>query len=92
MEWNKVSEKELPFGKEVIAFNKEWINLDFNPNGTRVGSCKTMVLYRQLGIMMMIVMIHAMKKEMTIIRAFPAFQEQRYIINNSHYQICQHIG
>ena len=37
MEWNKVSEKELPFGKEVIAFNKEWINSDFNPNGTRIG-------------------------------------------------------
>ena len=34
MEWNKVSEKGLPFGKEVIAFNKEWINSDFNPNGT----------------------------------------------------------
>ena len=37
MKWNKVSEKELPFGKEVIAFNKEWINSDFNPNGTRIG-------------------------------------------------------
>ena len=23
MEWNKVSEKEIPFGEEVIAFNKE---------------------------------------------------------------------
>ena len=28
MEWNKVSEKELPFRKEVIAFNKEWINYE----------------------------------------------------------------
>ena len=37
MEWNKVSEKELPLGEEVIAFNKEWIDEDFNPNGTRVG-------------------------------------------------------
>ena len=37
MEWNKVSEKEIPFGEEVIAFNKEWINSDFNPNGTRIG-------------------------------------------------------
>ena len=37
MEWNKVSEKEIPFGEEVIAFNKEWINHDFNPNGTRIG-------------------------------------------------------
>ena len=37
MEWNKVSEKEIPFGEEVIAFNKEQINSDFNPNGTRIG-------------------------------------------------------
>ena len=37
MGWNKVSEKELPFGEEMIAFNKEWINSDFNPNGTRIG-------------------------------------------------------
>lgn len=37
MEWNKVSEKKMPFGEEVLAFNKEWINSDFNPNGTRIG-------------------------------------------------------
>lgn len=37
MEWNKVSEVELPFGEEVIAFNEKWIDEDFNPNGTRVG-------------------------------------------------------
>lgn len=37
MKWNKVSEKELPFGDEVIAFNEKWINEDFNPNGTRIG-------------------------------------------------------
>ena len=37
MKWNKVSEKEIPFGEEVIAFNKEWIDEDFNPNGTRIG-------------------------------------------------------
>ena len=37
MKWNKVSEKEIPFGEEVIAFNKEWIDKDFNPNGTRIG-------------------------------------------------------
>lgn len=37
MEWNKVSEKEISFGEEVIAFNKKWIDEDFNPNGTRVG-------------------------------------------------------
>ena len=33
MGWNKVSEKELPFGEEVIAFNEKWIDEDFNPNG-----------------------------------------------------------
>lgn len=37
--WNKVSEKELPYGEEVIAFNKKWIDEDFNPNGTRVRQC-----------------------------------------------------
>ena len=37
MKWNKVSEKEIPFGEEVIAFNEKWIDEDFNPNGTRVG-------------------------------------------------------
>ena len=37
MEWNKVSDKEIPFGEEVIAFNEKWIDEDFNPNGTRVG-------------------------------------------------------
>lgn len=26
MGWNKVSEKELPFGEEVIAFNEKWID------------------------------------------------------------------
>lgn len=35
--WNKVSEKKLPQGEEVIAFNEKWIDEDFNPNGTRVG-------------------------------------------------------
>ena len=37
MEWNKVSEKKIPFGEEVIAFNEKWIDEDFNPNGTRIG-------------------------------------------------------
>lgn len=37
MEWNKVSEVEIPFGEEVIAFNEKWIDEDYNPNGTRVG-------------------------------------------------------
>ena len=26
MEWNKVSEVEIPFGEEVIAFNEKWID------------------------------------------------------------------
>ena len=30
-------EINVPIGEEVIAFNKEWINSDFNPNGTRIG-------------------------------------------------------
>ena len=37
MKWNKVSENEIPFGEEVIAFNEKWIDEDFNPNGTRIG-------------------------------------------------------
>ena len=24
--WNKVSEKALPYGEEVIAFNEKWID------------------------------------------------------------------
>ena len=35
--WNKVSEKEIPFGVELIAVDEKWIDEDFNPNGTRVG-------------------------------------------------------
>lgn len=26
--WNKVSEKELPYGEEVIAFNEKWIDIE----------------------------------------------------------------
>ena len=40
MGWNKVSEKEIPFGEEVIAFNEKWIDEDFNPvtpSGESVG-------------------------------------------------------
>lgn len=35
--WYRTSEKELPFGEEVITFNEKWIDEDFNPNGTRIG-------------------------------------------------------
>lgn len=27
----------LPYGQEVIGYNKEWVDEDFNPSGTRVG-------------------------------------------------------
>lgn len=37
--WTKIEgENNLPEeGIEVICFNKEWIDEDFNPNGTRIG-------------------------------------------------------
>lgn len=27
----------LPYGQEVIDYNKEWVHEDFNPSGTRIG-------------------------------------------------------
>ena len=30
-------EQKPPLGVEVIAFNRRWIDEDFNPNGTRIG-------------------------------------------------------
>ena len=27
----------LPYGQEVIGYNKEWVHEDFNPSGTRIG-------------------------------------------------------
>lgn len=30
-------EQKPPLGVEVIAFNRKWIDEDFNPNGTRIG-------------------------------------------------------
>lgn len=35
--WLKLKEEKPEMGKEVICFNPEWINEDFNPNGTRMG-------------------------------------------------------
>ena len=36
--WIKVdAEHPLPYGQEVIGYNKEWVHEDFNPSGTRVG-------------------------------------------------------
>lgn len=35
--WISVKDKLPPEGEEVLAFNKKWIDVDFNPNGTRIG-------------------------------------------------------
>ena len=36
--WIKIdAEHPLPFGQEVIGYNKEWVHEDFNPSGTRIG-------------------------------------------------------
>ena len=37
MEWINYSKQKPPLGEEVIAYNKKWIDEDFNPKGTRVG-------------------------------------------------------
>lgn len=36
--WVKIdADHQLPYGQEVIGYNKAWINEDFNPSGTRIG-------------------------------------------------------
>ena len=36
--WIKIdAEHPLPDGQEVIGYNKEWVDEDFNPSGTRAG-------------------------------------------------------
>lgn len=36
--WIKIDEDHpLPYGQEVIGYNKEWVHEDFNPSGTRIG-------------------------------------------------------
>lgn len=36
--WVKIdAEHPLPYCQEVIGYNKEWVDEDFNPSGTRVG-------------------------------------------------------
>ena len=38
MAWVKIdADHPLPYGQEVIGYNKEWVHEDFNPFGTRVG-------------------------------------------------------
>lgn len=34
--WYKVSEKTPEMGVEIIGYNQDWVDEDFNPNGTRV--------------------------------------------------------
>lgn len=35
--WISTKNKLPPKGEEVLAFNKKWINEDFNPKGIRIG-------------------------------------------------------
>ena len=36
--WIKIdADHPLPYGQEVIGYNKEWVYEDFNPSGTRIG-------------------------------------------------------
>lgn len=36
-DWISVEDQKPPVGTEVDAFNKEWIDEDFNPSGIRIG-------------------------------------------------------
>ena len=36
--WVKIdADHPLPYGQEVIGYNKAWVHEDFNPSGTRIG-------------------------------------------------------
>ena len=36
--WVKIdADHPLPYGQEVVGYNKEWVHEDFNPSGTRIG-------------------------------------------------------
>ena len=36
--WIKIdADHPLPYGQEVIGYNKAWVHEDFNPSGTRIG-------------------------------------------------------
>lgn len=37
MNWRKFSKEKPPQGQEVLAYNRAWINEDFNPKGVRIG-------------------------------------------------------
>lgn len=93
MKWNKVSEKEIPFGEEVIAFNEKWIDEDFNPNGTRVGFMQDDgFVSATWNNEQDCYEIHAMKKETTTTKVSQVFQEWTHTISSLQSQICQRIG
>lgn len=35
--WKELKKEKPENGIEIICFNPEWIDEDFNPNGTRIG-------------------------------------------------------
>lgn len=37
MNWKEYKDNKPPNGIEVLAFNPDWIDEDFNPSGTRIG-------------------------------------------------------
>ena len=37
MNWIKYTEQLLPMEEEVLAYNHNWVDEDFNPTGTRIG-------------------------------------------------------
>ena len=92
MEWNKVSEKEIPFGEEVIAFNEKWIDEDFNPNGTRVGFMQDDGFISATWNNDDDCYDTCYEEGDDFIRAFQVFKEQMNIISSLQSQICQRIG
>lgn len=35
--WKNYKDELPPIGVEVLAFHSDWVNIDFNPTGTRIG-------------------------------------------------------
>lgn len=35
--WNRYSELKPPLGQDVIAYHRDWVDADCNPNGIRIG-------------------------------------------------------
>ena len=66
--WIEVSEDHpLPYGQEVIGYNKEWVNEDFNPSGTRIGFFSDAGFSQPNGLMTRIVMPLVSKRGMIIL-------------------------